>query len=100
MSRTLFVDGLSADTTEADLQRRFALFGRITNAMIIRDDDDGEPCGFAYVSFADDRAAGTALTWLNGTELGDATLKIFEADDLQLAGSDASRWSPSASAGY
>ena len=92
MSYRLFVDGLSSDTTDELLERSFGIFGQLTSAEVVRDQGTGEPSGFGYVTFADDLAAMNALTWMNGIELAHGTLKVFEAEAMPLAGSEASRW--------
>ena len=76
----LFVGGLSADTTEADLRRSFATFGDIVDAVVVADRGTGRSRGFGFVSFRDAASAEAAIKGMNGTELDGQPIKVNRAE--------------------
>ena len=47
---TLFVGRLSYETTEKKLRREFESYGTIRNIVVV-DDQDGKPRGYAFIEF-------------------------------------------------
>ena len=76
----LFVGGLSADTTEADLRRSFATFGDIVDAVVVADRGTGRSRGFGFVSFRDATSAEAAIKAMNGAELDGQSIKVNRAE--------------------
>ena len=76
----LFVGGLSADTTEADLRRSFATFGDIVDAVVVADRGTGRSRGFGFVSFRDAASAEAAIKAMNGAELDGQSIKVNRAE--------------------
>jgi cold-inducible RNA-binding protein len=81
MGKKLFVGGLSWDTTDATLQKAFALFGEITEAKVITDRDTGRSRGFGFVTFARDEDAKTAISKMHGTSLDGRNITVNEAQE-------------------
>ncbi len=53
----LFVGGLSWDTNEASLVAYFEKFGKVVDAVVMRNRDTGQPRGFGFVTFENDEVA-------------------------------------------
>jgi RNA recognition motif-containing protein len=66
MATKLFVGKLSYDTTDDSLKARFAEFGTVTSASVIKDRDSGMSKGFAFVEMETQEAAQAAINALNG----------------------------------
>ena len=75
----IFVGNLSYQTTQDDLLAAFSQFGNVERVSIMTDRDTGQPRGFAFVEMSDAHAAQTAISQLNGTELGGRALNVNEA---------------------
>ena len=60
----VFLGGISFDTTEERLKAYFTTFGKVVDAVIIRDRLSGHSRGFAFLRFAD-RAVADRLAILN-----------------------------------
>ena len=82
----LYVGNLSYSTTEDDLRDAFAAYGQPDSVKIIMDRDSGRSKGFGFVEFADDQQARTAMSALNGKELGGRTLTVNEARPREEGG--------------
>jgi len=81
MAKKLFVGGLSWDTTDDGLRQAFASYGEITEAKVITDRATGRSRGFGFVTFAQDEAAKTAISKMDGTSLDGKTIKVNEAQE-------------------
>ncbi|GER42198.1 polyadenylate-binding protein RBP47 [Striga asiatica] len=67
---TIFVGGLDADITDEDLRQSFAPFGEVLSVKI----PTGRGCGF--VQFANRSSAEDAIQRLNGTTIGQQTVRL------------------------
>jgi hypothetical protein len=76
----LFVGGLSADTTSADLRSAFEKFGGIVEATVINERGTNHSRGFGFVTYADSTAADAAVKEMNGVELDGRALKVNRAE--------------------
>lgn len=74
----LYVGNLSFETTEEQLEALFAEHGSVTSVALITDRDTGRPRGFGFVEM-NDSAAQTAMSALNGKEVGGRSLTVNEA---------------------
>jgi cold-inducible RNA-binding protein len=86
MANKLFVGGLSFDTTDDGLHEAFQRFGEITEHKVITDRTTGRSRGFGFITFADEAAAATAISEMNGVELDGRTIKVSEAEDRGFKG--------------
>jgi RNA recognition motif-containing protein len=75
----IYVGNLSYDMTEKQLEELFAEFGEVTSARLITDRDTGRPKGFGFVEMADKAAAESAISALDGREIGGRDIRVNEA---------------------
>lgn len=82
MGNRLYVGNLPYTIDEGGLR---AFFGdgvdgvKVTQVKIVTDRDTGRPRGFAFVELSSPDQAKTAITKLNGQELGGRTIVVNEA---------------------
>jgi cold-inducible RNA-binding protein len=86
MGKRLYVGNLSYDTTEVDLREAFGTAGAVVDVKVVMDRDTGRPRGFAFVEMGTDAEAQTAMSELNGRELGGRSLKVNEAQERERSG--------------
>ena len=82
----LYVGNLSYNTTEDELREAFGAYGNPESVNIIMDRDTGRSKGFGFVEYSDDQAAKSAMSALNGRELGGRTLTVNEARPREEGG--------------
>jgi cold-inducible RNA-binding protein len=75
----LYVGNLSYETSEEDLRKSFEEFGTVDSVTLVADKYTGKSKGFAFVEMSSREEAQAAMTGLNGTQLGDRTIKVDEA---------------------
>ena len=75
----IYVGNLSYQLSEDDLRGAFEEFGEVTSARIIFDRETNRSKGFGFVEMSEDDAARAAIEALDGTELGQRTLRVNEA---------------------
>ncbi len=75
---TLFVGGISRDSTEDSIREAFAPFGKITRYYLVmdKDSDPPQPKGFGYVAFSSIEEAIAACAAMNGKKLDGRQLRI------------------------
>jgi cold-inducible RNA-binding protein len=88
MGTRLYVGNLPYDTDEQSIR---TFFGdgdsrQVTQVKIVTDRDTGRPRGFAFVELSSDSQAQTAISELNGRELGGRTIVVNEAREPQRGG--------------
>jgi RNA recognition motif-containing protein len=79
LTSKLFVGGLPATTTHADLVRLFATAGPVFGVKIVMDRATNRSKGFAFVEMATEADAQAALKKLDGYKLVDRRIFITEA---------------------
>lgn len=77
--KKLYVGNLSFDSTDSDLRQIFEPHGTIESATVATDRDTGRSRGFAFVEMSSDSEAESAITALNGHEVGGRALIVNEA---------------------
>jgi RNA recognition motif-containing protein len=78
----VYVGNLAWGTSEVDLRRTLELDGRtVTSVQMKIDPDSGRSRGFAFVDLGSEDEAQSAITALNGTELGGRQIKVCIAKD-------------------
>lgn len=82
----LYVGNLSYNTTEDELRDLFAAYGQPDSVKIITDRDSGRSKGFGFVEFANDQEAKTAMSALNGKDVGGRALTVNEARPREEGG--------------
>ena len=79
MGSKLYVGNLSYNVTGSQLQEIFSPHGAIQSAEIIADRETGQSKGFGFVQMGSDDEAKTAISALNGKEIGGRALTVNEA---------------------
>lgn len=79
MATKLFVGNLSFNTTEGDVLDMFKKAGNVTSCSLIVDKFTNKSRGFAFVEFATQDEATSAITQFSGKELDGRALTVNEA---------------------
>jgi RNA recognition motif-containing protein len=79
MGSKIYVGGLPYSATEQELSDLFAQHGAVQSARVITDKFTGQSRGFGFVEMSSDSEAQTAISALNGTQMGGRTLTVNEA---------------------
>ena len=82
----IYVWNLSAKTTDQELREAFESFGEVDTAKIIKDNITGRSRGFGFVEMPNQDQAQTAITEMNGKELGGSALTVNEAKPRENRG--------------
>jgi RNA recognition motif-containing protein len=77
--KKLYVGNLSFDATEEELRHLFEPHGAVESAKLATDRDSGRSRGFGFVEMASDSEAETAISALNGSQVGGRALIVNEA---------------------
>lgn len=72
----LFVGNLSFNTTENDLQDKFAAHGTVVEANLMMDRTSGRPRGFGFVTMSTPEEAQAAIAALNGQSVDGRELTV------------------------
>ena len=80
MAKKLFVGGLAWATTSEGLRKAFEEFGDVIDAKVITERETGRSRGFGFVTLADDAAASTAISEMDGKELEGRAIRVNEAN--------------------
>ena len=75
----IYVGNLSYAMSESELRDAFSAFGEVSSVKILIDRETGRSRGFGFVEMPNQSEAETAITQLNGRELGGRALRINEA---------------------
>ena len=79
MTTNIYVGNLTFDTDSAQLESLFSQHGQVTKAQVVMDRDTGRSRGFGFVEMPNKSEAETAITQLNGKDVGGRALRINEA---------------------
>ncbi|HZS10691.1 MAG TPA: RNA-binding protein [Nitrospirales bacterium] len=79
MGAKIYVGGLPYAVTDQQLSDLFAPHGSVQSARVITDKYSGQSRGFGFVEMASPQEAQTAISALNGTQMGGRTLTVNEA---------------------
>jgi RNA recognition motif-containing protein len=82
----IYVGNLSFRTTQDELHSLFAQYGNVERVNLMTDRDTGQPRGFAFVEMTERQNAQTAISQLNGAEVGGRALKVNEAQPKPASG--------------
>lgn len=94
MSNKLFVGGLSYSTSETELETLFGQHGNVISAAIIMDRDSGRSKGFGFVEMSSQAEATSAVSGLNGKDVGGRQIAVSEARERapRKTSNEGSRW--------
>jgi RNA recognition motif-containing protein len=79
MSNKIYVGNLGYDVGHKQLEQIFSAHGSVTSAKVIMDRDSGQSKGFGFVEMGNSAEAQSAITALNGTEVGGRSITVNEA---------------------
>jgi RNA recognition motif-containing protein len=77
--KKLYVGNLSFDATEDELRQLFEPHGAVESAKVATDRDTGRSRGFGFIEMTSDTEAESAITALNGSQVGGRALVVNEA---------------------
>lgn len=86
MATRIYVGNLPYSATSDQLSQLFSAFGEVSEATIIMDRDTGQAKGFAFVQMAQEDAARSAITQLDGTMLDNRAIRVNEAQARPMRG--------------
>jgi RNA recognition motif-containing protein len=75
----IYVGNLSYSMSEGELRDAFGAFGEVSSVKILVDRETGRSRGFGFVEMPNQSEAETAISQLNGKDLGGRALRINEA---------------------
>ena len=75
----IYVGNLPYDINDDDLRKRFAVFGQVASASVVKDKYTGKSRGFGFVEMISKFEAQSAIEGLNGKELNGNTINVNEA---------------------
>jgi len=79
MGRKLYVGNFPYSTGEAELQTLFETAGEVDSVKVVRDNQTGQPRGFAFIEMKTDADAQKAISMLNEHQVGGRALAVNEA---------------------
>jgi len=91
-TKRLHVGNLSFEATTNDVRTAFEAFGTVYDVSLITDRATGRSRGFGFVEM-DEPAAGTAISQLNGKDLGGRAITVNEAHERVGSGAVSARGS-------
>lgn len=97
MSTKICVNGLSAETTEKELELFFARHGAVLKATISVSNEYGAPKSTGLVEMEHAEEAQKAITVLSGKELGGKKINVNQARPQQDRGSGRTAYATSVS---
>lgn len=75
----IYVGNLSYGMSEDELRDAFGAFGQVSSVKILMDRETGRSRGFGFVEMPNKSEAETAISQLNGKDVGGRALRINEA---------------------
>ena len=82
----LYVDNLSFETLEIELEDLFKQAGTVTEAALMQDRMTGKSRGFAFVTMGTADEAKKAIEMFNGKQIGGRALTVNEARPREAGG--------------
>lgn len=87
MATRIYVGNLPYSADDQQLAQLFGAFGDVIEATIVMDRATGQSKGFGFVEMANDEDARKAIAALNGTMMGNRTIRVNEAQPRPERGS-------------
>lgn len=85
MASRLYVGGLPFDTSDGDLKKMFDPSGTVASAAVAVDKGSGRSKGFGFVEMSSEDEAKSAMASLNGTTMGERTIRVEVANPPKSA---------------
>ena len=80
--KSIYVGNLPFSATEDEIRNLFSPFGTVHAVKLVTDRETGRPRGFGFVEM-EDSAAASAISALNGKDMGGRSLRINEARERE-----------------
>jgi len=80
--KSIYVGNLPFTATEEEIRDLFSPYGTVHGVKLVSDRETGRPRGFGFVEM-DDSAAASAISALNGKDVGGRSLRINEARERE-----------------
>lgn len=77
----IIITDLSRKTTEDELTKIFAAYGKVSSTTIIMDKITGKSKGFGFVEMADEKEALLAIKKLHKTKVNGERMNVKKAKD-------------------
>ena len=77
--KKIFVGNFNFNMTEAELRSLFEPFGTVESVSLATDRDTGRARGFGFIEMPNDAEAESAMSALNGKDVGGRSLNVNEA---------------------
>ena len=91
MNKKLYVGNLSYSITEESLRETFSECGTIGSVKLITDRETGRSKGFAFVEYADENDAQTAIEKFNDFSLDNRNMRVSIAKPQENRGGGGGR---------
>jgi RNA recognition motif-containing protein len=75
----IYVGNLSYGMSEDELREAFSAYGDVASVKILTDRETGRSRGFGFVEMPNQSEGESAITQLNGKDLGGRALRVNEA---------------------
>ncbi|HTH13489.1 MAG TPA: RNA-binding protein [Spirochaetia bacterium] len=94
MAKKIYVGNLSFQTTDDSLRQAFSLYGDVASCAVVIDRYTNTSKGFGFVEMANEQAAATAISAMNGQSIDGRQVRVSEANDKPRAdrGGSSGRW--------
>lgn len=80
--KSIYVGNLPFSATEDEIRSLFSPYGTVHAVKLVSDRETGRPRGFGFVEM-EDSAADSAISALNGKDMGGRSLRINEARERE-----------------
>lgn len=91
MGNRIYVGNLPYSADNAQLSQLFSAYGEVVDARVITDRTTGQSKGFGFVELSTEEDARRAISELNGTMLGNRTIRLDEAGERPSGGGGGGR---------
>jgi len=81
MAQKIYVGNMNYATTEETLKNLFSQYGEVVSATVIKDRYTEQSKGFGFIEMAEEEAANTAISTLNGKELEGRRIRVSIAEE-------------------
>jgi RNA recognition motif-containing protein len=78
MAKKIYIGNLSFNSTESEIRSLFEQYGTVHTIDLITDRESGRFRGFGFIEMDEDKA-NTAISELDGKEVGGRNLRVNEA---------------------
>jgi len=83
-SAWVYVGNLPLQLTEGDVICVMSQFGEIEDVNLVRDDDTGKSCGFAFLKYEDARSCVLAVDNFAGTKILNRSIRVDHVEKYRL----------------